>query len=163
MSNYLIQDETLVSIANPIRELIGNDSKLSPNEMSVKLGSVNNVVTEQAELISQIMTLIEEKSGGTQSLKTTSLTVVSPDMSYYITYLTYVNGALTTQATISMGSSGDIYTNIPVGAFVSINTNSTMSNITGTAKGCNIIQTGLHDKAWTVQVGQSVGTFTISM
>ena len=167
MSTYLIKDETLVSIADPVRELGGLTNKLSPSDMSAELGTINSAVTQQAEFISLISTVLDEKTGGSgggANIQTTSLTILS-DAVYYITYLAYENGGLITRSTISMGGmgEGDVYNNIPVGAFVAINTNSTVSGITGAATNCNIVQSGLHDKAWTVQVGTGAATFTISM
>lgn len=63
MAEYLIQSETLKSMADKIRVLNGVEGAMTPAQMDGNLGEVNVEVDEQAELIEQIASALEGKAG----------------------------------------------------------------------------------------------------
>lgn len=62
MSRYIIQSESLTSIADEIRVLSGTEDNMSPNAMGTKLQEANSDVNTEADLISQIMVVLEGKT-----------------------------------------------------------------------------------------------------
>lgn len=76
MAEYLIQSETLTSIADKIRVLSGAEGAMTPAQMDGNLGEVNTEVVDQAELIAQIASALEGKAGGNNSqLKTCHISI----------------------------------------------------------------------------------------
>lgn len=64
MAEYLIQGETLTSIADKIRILNGVEGALTTAQMDGHLGETNDEVDSQAELIAQIASALEGKASG---------------------------------------------------------------------------------------------------
>lgn len=64
MAEYLIQEETLVGLADEIRELSGTTGKLGLDAMTTNVGAANDTVDSQASIISQIANALEGKAGG---------------------------------------------------------------------------------------------------
>ena len=52
---YLIQDTTLINIADQVRTLQGTTDEMSTSSMIAGLQDVNTEIDDQAELISQIV------------------------------------------------------------------------------------------------------------
>lgn len=75
MAEYLIQGETLESMADKIRILNGVEGALTTAQMDGNLGEVNVEVDEQAELIEQIASALEGKAGGSASYDTCAVTI----------------------------------------------------------------------------------------
>ena len=64
MSEYLIQGETLTSIANEIRELSGTTAAMGLDDMTSNLDEANTEVASQSELIVDIIAALEGKAAG---------------------------------------------------------------------------------------------------
>ena len=64
MAEYLIQSETLISIADEVRELNGITGTMGLNVMKTNLCNANDEVNTQTELIAQIVNTIEGKAAG---------------------------------------------------------------------------------------------------
>lgn len=62
MSEYLIQGETLTSIADEIRELSGTTTAMGLDDMTSNLGEANDEVVSQSELIEDIIAALEGKA-----------------------------------------------------------------------------------------------------
>lgn len=62
MSNYSIQDTSLVAIANEIRLLADKTNKLKPSEMISNLQSANTEISAQETLLENALTLLETKT-----------------------------------------------------------------------------------------------------
>lgn len=67
MAEYLIQEETLTSMADKIRILNGVEDEMTPAEMDGQLGEANDEVGSQTDLIAQIASALEGKAGGSNS------------------------------------------------------------------------------------------------
>lgn len=52
----------LIAIANQIRTLCGVTDKLNMEEMTNNISNANNEISEQKELISQIISVLESKT-----------------------------------------------------------------------------------------------------
>lgn len=85
---YVIQGKTLNNIASEVKTLVGISDKISPNEMSERLGQVNTDIETQADLIAQIQTALEGKVSGnvgkeeqekTIDITENGITEVTPD------------------------------------------------------------------------------------
>lgn len=64
MAEYLIQDTTLIAIADEVRTLNDATGNLSPAQMTTNLQSANELVVTQANLIEQIKAALEDKASG---------------------------------------------------------------------------------------------------
>ena len=82
MAEYLIQGETLESMADKIRILNGVSGNMTPAQMDGNLGEANTEVSEQADLIAQISSALEGKagSGGGITLPTLSNPAASENL-----------------------------------------------------------------------------------
>lgn len=80
MAEYLIQGETLTSIADKIRVLSGAEGAMTPAQMDGNLGEVNTEVVDQADLIAQIASALEGKASnsGSISYDTCAVTITIP-------------------------------------------------------------------------------------
>lgn len=58
MSEYLIQKSTLVSIADPVRELSGETGELSPAQIAVEITEANTEVEVQEALLDEIIAML---------------------------------------------------------------------------------------------------------
>lgn len=89
MAEYLVQDTSLTSIADAIRDIDGSTDKVTPSGMVTALEGVNTEVVTQADLISQIATVLEGKSAGGASFETCSVDItVSAGTINDVTYTT---------------------------------------------------------------------------
>lgn len=59
---YVIDDETMTSIADPLRSLAGREDELTPAEMVAAGNAANTEVYTQTDLIAQISAALEGKS-----------------------------------------------------------------------------------------------------
>lgn len=66
MAEYLIKGESLVAIADEVRELSGKTEEMGIDAMTTNLGETNNEVDVQASLIAQISTILEGKASGSE-------------------------------------------------------------------------------------------------
>ena len=62
MAEYLIQGESLIAIADEVRELSGVTGNMSLNAMKTNLGEANDEVSEQTDLIAQIVSALDNKA-----------------------------------------------------------------------------------------------------
>lgn len=65
MDEYLIQKETLTEIADEVRQISGATGTLAPTGMKTELASANTEIGTQADLIAQILALLETKAAQT--------------------------------------------------------------------------------------------------
>lgn len=87
MAKYVVGKERLTAIADKIRSLLGLTGTMKLDEMANNLGTVNAEVDTQAELISQISTVLEGKAGGGED--------VTAEVAAYTTKLAELDTALT--------------------------------------------------------------------
>ena len=64
MSEYLVRKDSLIAIANEVRELSGKTEQMTLNAMATNLGEANTEVDSQSALIAQIATALEGKAAG---------------------------------------------------------------------------------------------------
>ena len=64
MAEYIIQGETLTSLADQIRILSGEEGAMTASSMKNNLQDVNSEVGDQADLIAQIVSTLDGKAGG---------------------------------------------------------------------------------------------------
>lgn len=93
MVEYLIQDKTLTSIANPIRDISGTLNPLSPNDMANKLQVVGNEIDTQSSLIAQIQSALENKAT-MSGINTCTVNVHTGDEGMHITAIVYQDGQI---------------------------------------------------------------------
>ena len=86
MSRYVIQEESLTSIADEIRILSGIEDTISPDTMETKLQEANTNVNTEANLIEQIQTVLHNK---------TNVEDVTPEVNVYTEELKNLNNAIT--------------------------------------------------------------------
>ena len=90
MAEYLIQEETLVGLADEIRELSGTTERLRLDAMTSNVGAANDTVDSQANIIAQIASALEGKAGGSSEpvlqdktvTPTTSTQTITADRGY---------------------------------------------------------------------------------
>ena len=123
---YLIQDTTLTALADEVRELSGTTDKMSIDTMTNNLGDANDEVGNQADLIAQIKSAVDNlpEAGGESTeinlqTKTVTPTTVSQDIIADAEYdglekvtvnaipSTYVKPAATKSATTYTPSTSD--------------------------------------------------------
>lgn len=61
MAKYLIQDTSLIAIADEVRTLADTTDTMSPNAMTTNLQSANNEVSTQETLLKEISSLLDTK------------------------------------------------------------------------------------------------------
>lgn len=64
MAKYLIQGETLIAIADEVRELSGTTDAMRLADMTTHVSDANAEVTSQTDLVAQIKTALEGKASG---------------------------------------------------------------------------------------------------
>lgn len=89
---YVVDDETMTQIANPLRGLMGKTDRLTPTEMAAAGNAAKTEVSTQSDLIAQIIVALNGKvSGGTGKpvlqeknniTPTTSQQTITPDSGY---------------------------------------------------------------------------------
>jgi len=84
-NEYLLQRETLVSIANETRELSGITGELSPNEIATNLNSANNEVDSQTDLLDQAITALAGKTGGSGGIIPTGTITITKNGIHNVT------------------------------------------------------------------------------
>lgn len=113
MKIYRIQEETLVNLANNVRDLSGSNEQLTLEQIGGGLVVSNEEIEIQAELIEQIATALEGKAAGGEAVEitlqsktvtpTTSVQTVTADSGYDGLDTVTVNAMPTaTQATPSI-------------------------------------------------------------
>lgn len=97
MSEYIVQHDTMVGIADAIRTMTGTADKLSPNQIATSVTAGNAEVDTQSDLIAQISAALDGKAaGGSEELvlqnktviPSASMQIIEPDSGY--TGLSYV-------------------------------------------------------------------------
>lgn len=64
MSEYIVQHDTMVRIADAVRTLMGTEETLSPDQIATSVTEDNTEVDTQADLIAQISAALDGKAGG---------------------------------------------------------------------------------------------------
>lgn len=64
MSEYIVQHDTMVGIADAIRTMTGTADKLSPNQIATSVTAGSAEIDTQADLIAQISTALDGKAAG---------------------------------------------------------------------------------------------------
>ena len=97
LNEYLIKEETLKSIANPLRNLVGTNNNMSTDEMISNLTNVNSIITDTLSVLAEkgISSNINKLSESIQGLYGAS------------DFRTIYTG--TTTPTPDIGVEGDIY------------------------------------------------------
>jgi hypothetical protein len=67
MASYVIQSETLESMADEVRDLVDSSDKMNPNQMTTNIAQANADVEAQVGLIAQIKTALDGKAAGSGS------------------------------------------------------------------------------------------------
>lgn len=96
MAEYLIQEETLTGIADKIRILNGTEGTMTTAQMDSSLSDANNNIATEADLIAQITSALEGKTGGAggAAVETCTVNITSNLPICYVSYVkTSDNGA----------------------------------------------------------------------
>lgn len=114
---YVIDNETMTEIADPLRSLTGRTDELTPAEMAAAGAAANSEVQTQADLIAQIGAALEGKAGSGSGIVPTGTKQITTNGTHDVTAYAYAEVAVpsempetVTQATpvISVSSSGKI-------------------------------------------------------
>ena len=106
MSSYIINSDTLISIADSIREINGIEATLSTSEMKDYLNDVNSIVSSQQALIDQISGILTQKASSPSSVSTCTVILESPTTLVEVVASTFDGESVSTYAhnTMSDGS-----------------------------------------------------------
>ena len=63
-NSYIIQHETMFSIAEPVRELTGTENELTPAQIAAKVEEANNEISTQSNLLDEAITALQNKAAG---------------------------------------------------------------------------------------------------
>ena len=160
MNEYLVKKESLTAIANEIRTLTGTTESMSLTDMATNVGNANSEVANQAGLITQIQTALQNKASGV-ALPTLSNPASASDMLSGKEAINAsgqkITGTIATKTSSNLTASGATVT-VPAGYYASQATKS-VSTATQATPSVSVSSSGLITASATQTAGYvSAGT-----